>query len=386
MPFLMIRNDITKVHVDAIVNTANRYLKEGSGTSRAIYLAAGEEELTKACEKIGYCELGKAVITDGFGLPAKYVIHTVGPRWEGGNRGENVLLYSAYREALKLAREYELESIAFPLISSGNYGFPKEQALKIAVSAISDFLLEYEMMVYLVLYDRKSLAVSQKLFVSVQEYIDDHYVEDKDESYRGNRRNQSRGFWERFRREEEEREPSGHGEYAETSTPWTAQQPFEIHETQNAYAAQPFLRDEEQAAPPPAMAPQKSVEKKKGRRLEDLMKQMGETFSQMLLRLIDERNLTDAQVYHKANIDRRHFSKIRNNIDYAPNKKTVMAFAVALELSLDEAEDLLRAAGFSFANNSKFDIIIRFFLESGQYNVFEINEMLFAYGQPLLGE
>lgn len=331
MPFLLIRNDITKVEADVIVNPANTRLEQGSGTSRGIYLAAGEEKMTKACRKIGHCDLGKSVITSAFALPAKYVIHTVGPVWQGGDAGEDGFLYNAYSSALFLAKKYRAKSIAFPLLSSGNYGYPKERALKIAFSAVSDFLMEHDMMVYLVLYDRSAVAVSQKLFTSVEEYIDDHYTEEKDESY------------------------------------------FRENRTRNAVCGGSFSSPQKKTVRP-------------GRKLEDLMKHMGETFSQMLLRLIDERGLTDAQVYHKANIDRRHFSKIRKNKNYAPNKKTVMAFAIALELSLDETRDLLQTAGFTFSNSSKFDVIIQFFLESEIYDVFEINEMLFAYEQPLIGE
>lgn len=177
MPFLLIRNDITKVCADAIVNTANTELMEGSGTSRAIYLAAGERKLQKACRKIGHCDVGKAVITNGFRLPAKYIIHAVGPVWQDGSCGEEKILYSAYMESMKLAKAWKLRSIAFPLISSGYYGYPKERALKTAISAISDFLMKNEMLVYLVIYDEKSFSVSRKLFASIEEYIDGHYVE-----------------------------------------------------------------------------------------------------------------------------------------------------------------------------------------------------------------
>lgn len=356
MPFLLIRNDITKVHADAIVNPANTKLQEGSGTSRAIYLAAGEEKLKEACRKIGYCACGKAVATEGFELSAKYIIHTVVPVWKGGIFGEKMMLYSAYMEALNLAKEYGVDSIAFPLLSAGSYGYPKDKALKVAISAISEFLMKNDMLVYMVLYDRNSVAVSRRLFQSIEEYIDDHYVDSNNELYRPiQARYQDSIRADCFTVSLQEREDS---------------QP----ESFNNIAMSPMM----QAEPVPQM--------KKGRRLEDIMRHMGETFSQKLLRLIDEKGYTDAQIYHKANIDRRHFSKIRNNVDYVPNKKTVMAFAIALELSLDEAKDLLKAAGFSFSDSSKFDVIISFFIENKIYDVFEINEILFLYGQPLIGE
>ena len=188
MPFLMIRNDITKVAADAIVNPANRNLLQGSGTSRAIYQAAGEQELTASCEAIGRCDLGRAVCTPAFGLPAKYIFHAVCPAWHGGGFGEAEQLADAYHSALKLATEYHCESVAFPLLSSGNYGYPKEQAFRIAVDTITQYVMEHDLTVYLVLYDRDSLAVSRKLFASVEEYIDDHYVAQNDESYGFGRR------------------------------------------------------------------------------------------------------------------------------------------------------------------------------------------------------
>ena len=180
MPFLMIRNDITKVAADAIVNPANRNLLQGSGTSRAIYQAAGEQELTASCEAIGRCDLGRAVCTPAFGLPAKYIFHAVCPAWHGGGFGEAEQLAGAYHSALELAAEYHCESVAFPLLSSGNYGYPKEQAFRIAVDTITQYVMEHDLTVYLVLYDRDSLAVSRKLFASVEEYIDDHYVAQND--------------------------------------------------------------------------------------------------------------------------------------------------------------------------------------------------------------
>ena len=188
MPFLMIRNDITKVAADAIVYPANRNLFQGSGTNRAIYQAAGEQELTAACEAIGHCEPGRAVCTPAFGLPANYIFHAVCPAWHGGGFGEAEQLAGVYHSALELAAEYHCESVAFPLLSSGNYGYPKEQAFRIAVDTITQYVMEHDLTVYLVLYDRHSLAVSRKLFTSVEEYIDDHYVAQNDESYQFDRR------------------------------------------------------------------------------------------------------------------------------------------------------------------------------------------------------
>ena len=340
MPFLMIRNDITKVAADAIVNPANRNLLQGSGTSRAIYQAAGEQELTASCEAIGRCDLGRAVCTPAFGLPAKYIFHAVCPAWHGGGFGEAEQLAGAYHSALKLAAEYHCESVAFPLLSSGNYGYPKEQAFRIAVDIITQYVMEHDLTVYLVLYDRHSLAVSRKLSASVEEYIDDHYVAQNDESYE----------FDRWRRESAERRRRLEEEAA------------------------PVL---EAAAPPAAPMAARS--------LEHLMDNLGESFTTRLLRLIDERGLKDSTVYKQSNISRQHFSKIQCNRDYNPKKKTVLAFAVGLHLSEDETIDLLQSAGYAFSDGSKRDWIVRYCLEHKIYNINQVNTLLFEYDQEQLG-
>ena len=343
MPFLMIRNDITKVAADAIVNPANRNLLQGSGTSRAIYQAAGEQELTAACEAIGHCEPGGAVCTPAFGLPAKYILHAVCPAWHGGFFGEAKQLAGAYHSALELAAEYHCESVAFPLLSSGNYGYPKEQAFRIAVDTITQYVMEHDLTVYLVLYDRDSLDVSRKLFASVEEYIDDHYVAQNDESYRFAPRRRELAA-QRWRLEED--------------------------------AALPMMR----AAPAPATAAPMAA-----RSLENLMDNLGESFTTRLLRLIDERGLKDSTVYKQSNISRQHFSKIQCNRDYNPKKKTVLAFAVGLHLSEDETIDLLKSAGYAFSDGSKRDWIVRYCLEQKIYNINQVNTLLFEYDQEQLG-
>ena len=345
MPFLMIRNDITKVAADAIVNPANRKLLQGSGTSRAIYQAAGEQELTAACEAIGYCEPGRAVCTPAFGLPAKYIFHAVCPAWQGGLFGEAEQLAGAYHSALELAAEYHCESVAFPLLSSGNYGYPKEQAFRIAVDTITQYVMEHDLTVYLVLYDRHSLAVSRKLFALVEEYIDDHYVAQNDESYQFDRRRRESVERRRWRLEEE---------------------------------ATPML-ETAAAPPPPATTPMAA------RSLEHLMDNLGESFTTRLLRLIDERGLKDSTVYKQSNISRQHFSKIQCNRDYNPKKKTVLAFAVGLHLSEDETIDLLKSAGYAFSDGSKRDWIVRYCLEHKIYNINQVNTLLFEYDQEQLG-
>jgi len=354
MPLLMIRNDITKMQVDAIVNPSNTELSMGRGTSWAIYSAAGEKNLAAACKKIGGCEAGRAVLTKGFALPSKFIIHAVCPQWTDGRDKEKEQLKNAYRSALQLAAEYGFQSVAFPLLSSGFYNWPKAEAFHIATTVISEFLLEKDMTVYLVLYDHESVEVSKKLFSKIEEYIDDHYVMEHECSAM---------------------KASSVPDFASSAPPPT------FAKQQTASSVKPKKREKKPSIPEFL----KSLSSAKERKLADLMSNLDETFSQMLLRLIDERGLKDSAVYHKANIDRRLFSKIRNDVHYVPTKKTVLAFAIALELSLDETKDLLRRAGLAFSPSSVFDLIIEYCIENALYDIFEINALLFDYDQPTLG-
>ena len=336
MPLEIIRNDITKVHAEAIVNAANSSLLGGGGVDGAIHRAAGPELLAE-CRALGGCEPGQAKITKGYKLPAKYVIHTVGPVWQGGKSNEEKLLSACYKNSLALAKEYHLESIAFPLISSGAFGYPRDKALQTAISVIGEFLLENDMTVFLVVFDKASFMLSEKLFSSITQYIDDKYIEE--------------GKFER--------------RYSFSQKRRTSESDLSESKCLSMIAM--------------------SIEEKPKRNLADLVKQIDETFSQMLIRLIDEKGMTDAETYKKANIDRKLFSKIRNDVDYKPSKSTVVAFSIALKLNLDETKDLLLRAGFALSHSSKFDIIIQYFIEHGNYNIFELNEALFAFGQNLLG-
>lgn len=339
MPLEIVRNDITTMKVDAIVNAANESLLGGGGVDGCIHRAAGPELLAE-CRTLGGCRTGNAKITGGYRLPAKYVIHTVGPVYRDGLHGEKALLESCYRESLSLALENECRTVAFPLISSGVYGYPKDQALKVAIDIISSFLLENDMTVYIVIFDRKAYRISEKLFSDISEYIDDNYVEKHTEPKAERLRRQKLNLFEADM-------ICATAKICETT---------KISGFENC-------TDE----------------------LNRLLKQTDESFSQMLLRKIDEKGLTDAQCYKKANIDRKLFSKIRSDKFYKPSKPTVIAFAIALELSLDETEDMLRKAGFALSHSNKFDIIIEYFINRGIYNIFEINEVLFAFDQNLLG-
>lgn len=329
MPFEIMRNDITKIQVDAIVNAANTELQMGGGVCGAIFKAAGAAKLQFACNEPGPIKTGEAVATSGFDLPAKYIIHTAGPVYKDGKHGEAELLRSCYINSLTLAKKNGCESIAFPLISSGIYGYPKEEALAIATASISSFLLKNDMMVYLVVFDKAAFAFSEKLLGDIATYIDERYV---DEHADKNRRRQ--------------------------------------------------LLDAEKLALEEAHI---SAAYSGSVGLDDLIGHLDEPFSQTLLRLIDVKGKTDVEVYKRANIDRKLFSKIRNNKTYMPSKKTAVALAVALELDLSETEDLLERAGFALSHSQKFDVIIEYFIMNRKYDIFEINQVLFHYDQQLLG-
>ena len=322
MPLQIIRNDITKMRVDAIVNAANTSLLGGGGVDGCIHRAAGPELLAE-CSTLHGCETGSAKITKGYRLPCKYVIHAVGPRWRDGKHQEQQLLESCYRTSLNLAKENGCQSVAFPLISSGIYGYPKDQALKVAVDTISAFLLENEMMVYIVIFDKKAYQISGKLFADIAAYIDDWYVDEHTDSRVEQRRR------------------------------------LEALSEESCFEAA--------SAPLPSEAICKSCSSQS---LEEALGQMDESFSEMLLRKIDESGMTDAQCYKKANIDRKLFSKIRSDKFYKPSKPTVLAFALALELPLAQMQEMLGKAGFTLSHSSKFDIIVEYFVERGNYNVY----------------
>lgn len=323
MPFQIVHNNIVNMKTDAIVNAANSMLAEGGGVCGAVFAAAGSEKMRQACRKLSPCPVGRAVLTKGFDLPAKYVIHAVGPVWRGGKQGERRLLEEAYRSALNEARKARCRSVSFPLISAGIYGYPKQEALEVAVSCFREFLRENEMELYLVVFDREAVAISEQLYQSVRHYIETYAPESQRERQ---------------------------------NLPTEFQQVF--------------------GAPEPFAGSKRS--------LEELLKRKEETFSEMLLRLIDEKGYTDVEVYKRANMDRKLFSKIRSSREYVPKKQNVLALAISLRLSLDETLDLLARAGYALSMANKMDVIIKYFLEKEEYDIFLINETLFAFGQPVI--
>ena len=357
MPFKIVRNDITNMQVDAIVNTANPKVTIGYGVDAEIHKKAGPK-LLEARKKIGSIGMGQTVITPAFDLDAKYVIHAVGPIWQGGSHNEKELLRQCYRVSLTLAKEYSCDTIAFPLLSAENSGFPKPLALQIAIREFSSFLMENDMQIYLVVFSRDAFALSEKLFCSIASYIDETYIRDKtlDEYGITNKQNVREAELMQIGRALEHQEH--------------IREEIEFLETKTTYCDSV----ETDSVLPSAAQDWESV-------LEDI----DAGFSETLLRLIDRAGKKDSDIFKKANIDRKLFSKIRNNMDYKPSKTTALAFAIALELDLDETRDFIARAGFALSHSSKFDIIVEYFILHKNYDVFELNEVLFAFDQPLIG-
>lgn len=355
MPLQIIRNDITKVECDAIVNAANSTLLGGGGVDGAIHKVAGRGLLLE-CMKLGGCKVGQAKITKGYNLACKYVIHTVGPKWKGGNNGEKELLRNCYKNSLALAKENNCESVAFPLISSGIYGYPMNEAFKVAVDMVAEFLMHNDMLVYIVVYNKNALATSSKLFIDIAQYIDDNYVAEHSlyDSRRLNSSDESMPLpMTRFLPDENLQESA-------------VLEPVWVRSEDTFDSITNFFKSDDS--------------------LENVIdKTIDESFSEMLLRLIDERGMKDSECYKKANIDKRLFSKIRSNPDYKPSKPTVLAFCIALELPLVQTNEMLMKAGFALSHSNKFDIIVEYFIKQNNYNIFEINEALFAFDQSLLG-
>jgi len=350
MPLQLVRNDITLMQVDAIVNAANKKLADGSGVNGAIHRAAGPQ-LLQECLTLGGCRTGEAKLTRGYNLPCRYVIHTVGPVWRGGWFGERNKLASCYWQSLELAYRQGCRSIAFPLISSGVFGYPKDQAMKVAMETISAFLLDCseDLMVYLVIFGSETVRIGQKLFDDIRQYIDDTYVEEHTDFRRENMR---------MRQAEED---------------WYAEASF-ADTMEFSAASAPGVYEEACACAPFEPAS-----------LEDALEMIDESFSEMVLRKIREKGMKNAECYRKANLDRKHFSKISNDIHYKPKKTTALALAIALELDLNETQELLMKAGLAISHSDRFDIIVEYFIKKGRYNIYEINEVLFEYDQPPLG-
>ncbi len=340
MPLIIIRQDITRMRVQAIVNAANSSLMGGGGVDGAIHKAAGPK-LAEECRSLNGCRTGEAKITHGYDLPAEYVIHTVGPVWEGGGKNEAELLRACYINSLELAAKYGLETIAFPVISSGIYRFPADQAFNIAQETITEFLKDHEMTVYIVVFGKNVYTTVSDRYSDIEEFIDDRYVAEREEGEEARRYRLMRNG--------------------------------PLPDAASAAGEAVYYNACDEAMP----LSQKS--------LEEALGDIDESFTQMLLRKIDEAGMTDVACYKRANIDRKLFSKIRSNMNYKPSKTTALAFAVALRLDIDETEELLRKAGYAISHSNKGDIIVEYFILKGIYDINEINRVLFSFDQAILG-
>ena len=422
MPLHIIREDITRMKVDAIVAAGSA--KPGTptptgGVNGSIHKKAGAR-LVEALRRLGGINTGCVTLTQAYDLPCKYVIHTAGPVWKGGSYGEETLLRSCYREALALAVRKRFDSMAFPLISSGKYGYPKAEAMKVATSEIRAFLQEHELDVYLVVYDREAFAVSSEMFAGVQAFIDQHYVDDHrtarnpHEEEWAARYHMSRYFRDADHEKAAPQICEAVKYQSEKQVSYralfeaTEEVPEDWNEQRDAFSA--LIEEAEKAAQPedqssasrrqPLLPARKRemarlqrstvmlktrAREKSALSLEERLRQLDEGFSQALLRLIDEKGMKDSVCYRKANVDRKLFNKIKNTPGYTPKKSTVMAFCVALELDMRSCRELLSRAGYALSRSSMFDVIVEYYIGNGTYDVDAINQALFAYDQPLLG-
>lgn len=331
MPFEIIQGDITRIQADAIVNAANPQLQMGGGVCGAIFMAAGPQKLQAVCDKLAPIHTGEAVITPGFALPARFVVHTAGPVYSRQPPEESKrLLASAYRSSLKLAYEHGCHSIAFPLISSGIYGYPRRDALEVATRTIRDFLETHDMDVKLVIFNRSDVQIPPGTLSAVDDWLQEHLPE--------------------------------------TQAVRSLSDTVAMDRLCESTLLQP-------SAPTSTFHPDFSA----------MFAKLDEPFDVYLMKLIDRRGMNDVQVYRRANLDRRLFSKIRSGKGYHPGKRTILALAVALKLTLEETEALLERAGYALSPANKFDVVMEYFLEHGPRDIDEINEVLFYYGLPLLG-
>ena len=354
MPFQIIRNDITKVKADAIVNTANPWPEVGGGTDWAIHNAAGPE-LLAARQEIGEISVGQSVATDAFALPAKYVLHTVSPVWLGGQFGEKALLRKAYDAALTLAETLGCKSIAFPLMAAGTYSFPHSIALSIAINAFTEFLFDHKIQIYLVLFNAEAFDIAGSIFDDLESYIDDNYVSDRaEEEYRID---ESAGFINpEYHRVEE------YFKKKKTALP------------KDAICAASMLPE------PPSEGLGIHAES-----LEEMLSTQHEsTFTEHLMDLLIEKDLKNSEVYNRACISKALFSKILKNKDYQPKKNTAIQLAIGLMLDLPQTQKFLEKAGYTLTRGSKVDLVVQYCIERELYSVVFINEILDDCGLPLL--
>ncbi len=428
MPFKIVRNDITKMNTEAIVNTANDRPTVGTGCDHAVYSAAGYEELLAyRKEHIGFAKEGDAFITPGFHLPAKYIIHAVSPLYIDGEHEEEELLRSCYRKSLALAAENGIRSIAFPLISTGGFGYPKEEGMRIAVDEIHAFLLNSDMQIYLVVFDEKATKMGRNLYPDLEAYIDRNYVNEAREEEYGDAYYSSSAAGEehddeelspaqlRYREERRRRSlfgarkdapPMGFGQAAAAPPPAAklpaAKPPADrepkkpgflqsvFHRPKSSKTGDSYAEAEEHVEKAgsfyadKALSDEDAAIEEMERKLAERMAHMSDTFPQYLLYLIEQKGMENAEVYKRAIVDKKVFSKIKNNPGYHPQKLTALCLCIGARLNLDETKDLLARAGYALSPCDKTDIIFSYFIEHGIYDMIELDIQLEEHGLPCI--
>ncbi len=368
MPLLFQRNDLTKVQTDAVVLPANPFLEEGPGISRALFHAAGEEALTAACQRLGRVDYGNAVMTDGFALPARYIIHTAVPYWIESDPNVPRQLYSCYKSSLELAAKSGLTSIAFPLLSSGRFSCPKNVALDIAINAIRDFMNSdkaepnsrdivrslatepSEMMIYMIVYDEESFKAAVDFSCEVDEFISNTYVEER---ARGEKREE---------------------ELVKTNASVPIVEPFKGFMLRNAEADDPDYEADAAVSANALFTDE----------LDAIIAGQTENFNDTLQRFISNSGLTNKEVYFGANLTKQAFSRIVSGGGYTPKKSSILALAIGLKLNLKDTRYLLMKAGYALSDNTS-DSIVSYCIEHGIYDIDRINILLLVHDGELLG-
>lgn len=376
MSLKIVRNDITKMNTEAIVNTANAHVSVGTGCDCAVYMAAGYDELLKYREEnIGFVPEGGAFITPGFNLKAKYIIHAVSPLYMDGEQGEEEKLRSCYRKSLQIAKENRIQSISFPLISTGGFGYPLEEGMRIAVDEMNAFLHGNDMEIFLVVFDTEATQLGEKIYPELEAYIDQNYVREAEETeYRD-------AYFESARISE----PARNGYFSSARKIGRRfggkAKAQSKNTTGQSYVAEALPEEELRECSQDTFLDFHEVHESK---LQERMKHMSDTYSEYLMYLIQEKHMDNAEVWKRAIVDKKVFSKIKNNVNYHPNKRTALCLCVGAKLNLDESKDLLARAGYALSPCDKTDIIFSYFIENEIYDMIELDIQLEEHGLPCI--
>lgn len=390
MSLKLIRNDITKMNTEAIVNTANQQATYSLGIDTAVYKAAGEEQLLACRKEIGEVPEGEAFITPGFNLPAKYIIHAVSPAYIDGESGEEEKLRNCYRNSLRIAEENNIKSISFPLISTGAYGYPKADGMRIAMDECNAFLINHEMEIYIVVFDTKATLMAERIFPQLEAYIDHNYVCEKREEEYGDAHfgsvapgdsrynayaNERLNLMERLRNN---LAPKGSRKSLDSANS------LANREVPHAFEPMPCMSEPVEYASDESCYCEDDFDLFAGEsELEKRMAHLSDPFGRYVMYLVESKGKTSTQVQNDAWISRKVYSKINTNQDtYHPDKRTACQICLGLRLNYDEAKDLLRRAGYALTTSEKEDLIWSFFFEMDpeDYDVFDVSDALEKYG------